>query len=94
MDPITKIGTCCYCGTRALLTLEGTTRHELACSSCGAPLHNMKQVKRETPARRPARVSAPVGGKTKRKKSEKKRKKRGWGYVVHEIFEELEDFFD
>ena len=36
-----KIATCCYCGTRAVLTLD-KGRHELACSACGAPLHNMK----------------------------------------------------
>lgn len=38
----TKIATCCYCGTRAALVLRGEDRHELACSSCGAPLHDMK----------------------------------------------------
>mgnify|MGYP001627923398 FL=1 len=38
----TKIATCCYCGTRAALVLTGETRHELSCSSCGAPLHDMK----------------------------------------------------
>lgn len=38
----TKIATCCYCGTRAALVLRGSERHELACSTCGAPLHEMK----------------------------------------------------
>lgn len=38
----TKVATCCYCGTRAALVLRGRDRHELACSSCGAPLHDMK----------------------------------------------------
>jgi hypothetical protein len=32
-----KIATCCYFGTRAALVLD-RARHELACSSCGAPL--------------------------------------------------------
>lgn len=36
-----KIATCCYCGTRAVLVLD-ETRHELTCSACGAPLHDMK----------------------------------------------------
>lgn len=40
----TKIATCCYCGTRAALTLQGKVRHELACSSCGAPLNELKQI--------------------------------------------------
>ena len=41
----TKIATCCYCGTRAALVLKGRDRHELACSSCGAPLHDMKMLR-------------------------------------------------
>lgn len=36
-----KIATCCYCGTRAVLVMD-RARHELACSACGAPLHEMK----------------------------------------------------
>ncbi|KNG95665.1 hypothetical protein [Pseudaestuariivita atlantica] len=40
----TKIATCCYCGTRAALVLKGRERHELACSACGAPLHNLKML--------------------------------------------------
>ncbi|HBS50983.1 MAG TPA: hypothetical protein DEA05_13305 [Rhodobacteraceae bacterium] len=54
----TKIATCCYCGTRAALVLTGKTRHELACSACGAPLHDLKMLPRErvapAPDRRPA----------------------------------------
>lgn len=40
----TKIATCCYCGTRAALVLTGQDRHELSCSACGAPLHDMKRL--------------------------------------------------
>ena len=40
-----KIATCCYCGTRAALILRGKERHELACSTCGAPLHEMKMLR-------------------------------------------------
>ena len=103
MDPVTKIGTCCYCGSRAMLTLQGDSRHELACSSCGAPLHNMKQIKREpapaplhpshpgpTAARSPVRKKS----KTKPQKPQKKAKKRGWGYFARELFDEIEDLFD
>lgn len=42
----TKIATCCYCGKRAALVLTGTVRHELACSACGAPLHDLKGIPR------------------------------------------------
>lgn len=40
-----KIATCCYCGTRAALSLRGRERHELSCSNCGAPLHEMKMLR-------------------------------------------------
>ncbi|MEM6308225.1 MAG: hypothetical protein AAF701_09600, partial [Pseudomonadota bacterium] len=43
-----KIATCCYCGTRAALVLKGDIQHELACSSCGAPLHNLKHMPQQT----------------------------------------------
>lgn len=36
-----KIATCSYCGTRAVLVFDAA-RHELTCSACGAPLHDMK----------------------------------------------------
>lgn len=41
----TKIATCCYCGTRAALVFTEKSRHELSCSACGAPLHNMKMLR-------------------------------------------------
>ena len=44
MRPASKIAPCCYCGTRAALVLSGAGRHELACHSCGAPLHNLKHI--------------------------------------------------
>ncbi len=71
-DP--KIATCCYCGTRAALVLE-KTRHELVCSSCGAPLHNLKRLKADVTA--DARSSSGLGYSPTRPhphKSEKKRK--------------------
>jgi len=55
--PATKVATCCYCGTRAALVLRGRERHELACSSCGAPLHEMKQLH---PARPAASATTPA----------------------------------
>lgn len=38
-----KIATCSYCGTRAALVFD-KGRHELVCSSCGAPLHDIKMM--------------------------------------------------
>ena len=95
MDPITKIATCCYCGTRATLTLAGHTRHELACASCGAPLHEMRQVKRESPAPVAYRKGKVKSVKPAYKlKKQKQKKKRGFGYWLKEAFDELEDIFD
>jgi len=44
MPDKTKIATCSYCGTRALMTLSEGKRYELVCSTCGAPLHDMKML--------------------------------------------------
>jgi DNA-directed RNA polymerase subunit RPC12/RpoP len=49
MQDLTRIATCSYCGTRALLSLRGRDRHELACSFCGAPLHLMKPLPMPAP---------------------------------------------
>lgn len=93
MDPITKIATCCYCGSRATLTLSGSTRHELACASCGAPLHEMRQIKKEVrPVARHKKTSRPQPIYKPRK--EKPKKKRGFGYWLREVVDELEDFLD
>lgn len=54
-----KIATCSYCGTRAALILD-RGRHELVCSTCGAPLHDMKALPRQGDnPRKPAPASAP-----------------------------------
>ena len=58
--PHTKIATCSYCGTRAALVLS-KAKHELVCSSCGAPLHDMKALR--TDAVDPALHRAPKKGK-------------------------------
>jgi len=90
MKPQPKIATCCYCGTRAVLKLTGTTSHELACASCGAPLRFLKPIPVETrkdvkPSRR---KSAP-------KRHKKKPKRKGFlAWVAEEIWDEVEDFFD
>jgi hypothetical protein len=40
----TKIATCTYCGTRAALQFD-RGRHELVCTACGAPLHDLKMLR-------------------------------------------------
>jgi hypothetical protein len=51
-----KIATCHYCGTRAALVLRGRERQELSCSSCGAPLHDMKMLPKQPDDSRKPRV--------------------------------------
>lgn len=96
--PVTKIATCCYCGTKAALVLRGKTRHELACASCGAPLHEMKMLK--APVFEAAPLSAksrkpihPSDPKRRRKKSTGRRLRRAL-HQIAELFDDLEDLFD
>lgn len=104
MSYSTKIATCCYCGTRAALVL-GRDRHELVCSSCGAPLHELKRLPQEHPGKtelvRPSAVR-PSGKKTKKSRPKKqkpyrkshKRRKGLMRHLVEEAFDVIEDIFD
>lgn len=91
-----KIATCCYCGTRAALVVD-QARHELACSSCGAPLHNLKSLRSEVaPAPKRAKYAdrqefaAPP-----KKKSKKKKKNKSLGrYAAGKVWDVLDDIFD
>lgn len=85
-----RILTCCYCGTRAALVLD-RGRHELVCASCGAPLHQIKQMPLtpQTPARPEAK---PAPKKAKKRKA--KPKKRRFSKILDEIWDEIEDIFD
>ena len=64
-----KIATCCYCGARSVLRLTARDGHELACGSCGAPLHEMKPIKlqpkrgqdRDVKPSRPAPAARRIG---------------------------------
>ncbi len=102
-----KVATCCYCGTRAALVLKGKTRHELACSSCGAPLHDLKQLPLKTldgkhstvkPSRVRVRPDDPISGykwdQPKKSKSKKKKKKTLGGWLLKELKDGIEDIFD
>ncbi|MEL7106513.1 MAG: hypothetical protein AAGM21_11370 [Pseudomonadota bacterium] len=91
-----KIATCCYCGTRAALVLKGETRHELACSACGAPLHNLKHLSPDhvidksragRPKKRPEMAA-------KSPKRMKKKKKSFGSWMFEEALDALEDIFD
>ncbi|MCV6584393.1 MAG: hypothetical protein OIF47_02550 [Marinibacterium sp.] len=98
----TKIVTCCYCGTRAALVLKGRDRHELACASCGAPLHALKNLPRaavDADAAGPARSGAPwqdsrAGKPAKPRKQKKKRKKSLFRKAMSEAFDLIEDILD
>lgn len=94
MHKNTKVATCCYCGTRAALILD-KGHHELICSGCGAPLHDLKML----PVRREARAEAPRGySPPKRDYRERPRKKKKRKIRAKKIFEEafdlIEDIFD
>ncbi|MFC3615197.1 hypothetical protein ACFORG_15640 [Lutimaribacter marinistellae] len=94
----TKIATCCYCGTRAALVLRGTERHELSCSACGAPLHEMKMLPREKARNRPKAerdyVSAPRAKPPKPMKRKKKKRKSLLSKAFEEAWDIVEDIFD
>jgi len=103
--PNTKIATCCYWGTRAALVLNGSQTHELACSSCGAPLHDLKKLRAD--AVRPEAHRMPQKGRkgkrravhspfdlvetALRQSSKKRKRKKG---LLHEAFDLLDDIFD
>ncbi|AVO37356.1 hypothetical protein [Pukyongiella litopenaei] len=110
MPHATKIATCCYCGTRAALVLRGKTRHELSCSACGAPLHDLKMLrkdrtgdrelvvtpnpKRKVKATRPGRRVAPAAVLATASKKKRKRRKSLLSRVMEEAFDAIEDIFD
>ncbi len=106
--PTKKIATCCYCGTRAALVLRGNDRHELSCSSCGAPLHDLKMLRKEDagdgadrnirqkPNRGPApRPTHPKQPHPKAVKKGKRKKRKGLlrGFL-EEAFDVIEDIID
>ena len=93
MPHASKIATCCYCGTRAALVLRGETRHELACSSCGAPLHDLKQMPMtgETVHKDISYTSPLKTRKSKKKSKKRKSRRKDW---FDDLFDVIEDIFD
>lgn len=106
MPDRTKIATCSYCGARAMLVPTARDGHELACSSCGAPLHEMKWLRApaaEPPAPRLATPAPyPTHGHKRPAKyadpyySRRKRKRRKpmWKKALSEAVDLIEDIFD
>lgn len=102
--PDIKVGTCCYCGTKAALNLRGKTRHELACTTCGAPLRRLKMlpkaaVRATAPTAAPARPRPVYGTKNhhdehQKKPKKKKKNKRLGRKLFEEIWDVVEDIFD
>nr|WP_299726116.1 hypothetical protein [uncultured Tateyamaria sp.] len=97
----TKIATCCYCGTRAALVMKASGRHELACSKCGAPLHDLKMLPRDRSGDREVVRASPLRQKSHNKtkppkpvKKSRKRKKSRWGDLFEDAFDIIEDIFD
>ena len=102
-----KIATCCYCGARAALVL-GEGRHELACASCGAPLHDLKRLPVEAverhrdnprlPARAPEPEAVshakPARRPPPRPAKTRKKRKSFTRWLVEEAFDAIEDIFD
>ncbi|MEP3347917.1 MAG: hypothetical protein ABJN34_02805 [Litoreibacter sp.] len=95
MRPNVKIATCCYCGTRTMLKPTARDGHELACGSCGAPLHDMKWLKTPQPSpsksKQPARATSLKKAPTQRKR---KQRKPFWHRAIEEVWDEIEDIFD
>ena len=98
----TKVVTCCYCGAKAALVLKGKTQHELACSNCGAPLHNIKMLPVERTGDRelvkPSRTVGPAAAKVMKPKKKKKKSKKSafkrFGDMFEDAFDLIEDIFD
>ncbi len=103
MPQTRKIATCCYCGIRAVLVLD-QARHELTCSACGAPLHQLKlmpvpqAVRQKSQKFVPGRQKTKVFQRPRPKKYERQEKRSKRKPLSRKIFEEVwdvvEDIFD
>lgn len=80
-------------------------RHELACASCGAPLHDLKLIpvaRAERPAvthQKPARRAAVMTPKRVRKKHKPTKRRKSWfgerfKDIAEDLFDVVEDIFD
>ena len=98
MRPDTKIATCCYCGSRTILKLTARQGHELACGSCGAPVHELKWLKKPAtdpqPRPKPARFASMPTANAYKPRKQKKRRKTDWKKRLEKAWDVLEDIFD
>lgn len=78
------------------MVLSGRERHELACSSCGAPLHELKQMPRaKTPKAEKVRVVEVPVYRDCKPKQRKQKKRKSWSRKFREeLFDVIEDIFD
>lgn len=96
----TKVATCRYCRTKAALVLRGEKRHELTCSSCGAPLQNMRFMPVSTQSVKKTQKPSYAPQKTKKKREKyaeykPKRKRKSLGKRFFEdVFDVFDDIFD
>ncbi|KAB7615435.1 hypothetical protein F9L33_01320 [Amylibacter sp. SFDW26] len=97
MPDLTKIATCSYCQTRSVLTLRNIGHKELSCSSCGAPLHEMKFIKQTPKAVKHTPVTfspLPLNNRPVKKKKRYKKRSDFWEDVIEEVWDFVEDIFD
>ena len=90
------------------MVLKGRVRHELACASCGAPLKNMKMLRKDHDRARKPEFTGRAGSthhpghkklkssqKTRRPRAAKRAHRKG---LMHQFFDEafdiIEDIFD
>jgi hypothetical protein len=76
-------------------------RHELGCSACGAPLHDLKRLPEHIPDRRERVQSSsqrerpkPQKGYPTYKSRPQKRRKGLFRHLMEEAFDVIEDIFD
>ncbi len=103
MPDRTRIATCSYCGTRAVLDFSAGPRHELICTACGAHLSEMKPLRADhhgkpSPVRRaphPDPVPHPTPKLRKPKKGKRRKSPlRRLADTLEDAFDVIEDIFD
>lgn len=93
MPDLTKIATCCYCGTRAVLRLGGTAgHHTLTCRACGARLTDMKPLRKDRVQASAAEADrAAIPSRPAKYVKSKKKKPRRWVARLKDILEDVVD---
>ena len=78
------------------MVLKGQDRHELSCSACGAPLHELKQMPVPQQPRQTVLPAAKASGyRARPAKKRKSKKPKHWSKkLTSELFDVIEDIFD